>query len=167
MKSRLAKGEQIELENLLMNPAGVYFLNRGILYFIVNTLDNLFNQVCLYRNMMMNEVFSKSLSSFFHLASQTVNENKKIDFKGLIEILTETGGVEYYIKTELDTLDKFIDREIDDIRKGFYGNKIVSDLLDGMEHEGNFEETYKVRTDVVEAWAIELLVDYFILPIRP
>ena len=117
--------------------------------------------------MMMKEVFSKSLSSFFHLASQTVNENKKIDFKGLIEILTETGGVEYYIKTELDTLDKFIDREIDDIGKGFYGNKIVSDLLDGMEHEGNFEETYKVRTEVVQAWVIELLVDYFILPIRP
>ena len=122
----------------------------------------------------MNEVFTKSTSSFFHLASQRVNENKKIDFKGLIEILTATDAVQSYIKTELGEHDKFIDREIDDIKKGFYGYKMVDDLVELLELNGVpreqssiYEERYNVRMEVLQAGAIELLVDYFILPIRP
>ena len=125
--------------------------------------------------MMMKEVFSKSLSSFFHLASQTVNENKKIDFKGLIDLLTRTGGVEHYIKTELARLDKFIDREIEEIEKGYYGYLIVHylvelvspDLVVHEELNRTFEERYNVRTEVLQAGAIELLVHYLIFPILP
>merc|ERR1719312_2169991 len=118
MKNRLAEGEQIELENLLIKSAGP-------LDNIVNTVENLFDTVCYTRNILMNEVFYKSTYSFFHLAGQRINENKKIDFKGLIGILTETGDVDYYIKTELARLDKFIDQQIASIEKGDYGFAIA------------------------------------------
>jgi len=167
MKSRLAKGEQIELENLLMKTAGV---SDGI----VDIVEKLFNYVCFERNRLMDEVFTKSTSSFFHLASQRITANKKIDFKGLIEILTATDAVQYYIKTELGEHDKFIDREIDDIKKGFYGYKMVDDLVELLDLKGVpreqssiYEERYNVSMEVLQAGAIELLVDYFILPIRP
>jgi len=168
MKSKLARGEQIELENLLMKTAGV-------LDNIVDIVEKLFNSVCFSRNILMNEVFTKSTSSFFHLASQRVNENKKIDFKGLIEILTATDAVQYYIKTELGEHDKFIDQAIDDIEKGFFGYTIVDNLVRLVspdlklprEQSRIYEERYNVRMEVLQAGAIELLVDYFILPIRP
>merc|ERR1712179_111158 len=157
---RLDKGEQIELENLLMKTAGGF-------HDIFNFLDSLFTFVCFERNIRMNEVFSKSTSSFFHLASQRVNENKKIDFKGLIEILTETDAVQHYIKTELGRLEKFIDLHIDNIKKGYYGYDIVHFMVElvspglGVPREQLriYEERYNVRTEVLQAGAIWMLVD--------
>merc|ERR1712179_591307 len=157
---RLDKGEQIELENLLMKTAGGF-------HDIFNFLDSLFTFVCFERNIRMNEVFSKSASSFFHLASQRVNENKKIDFKGLIEILTETDAVQHYIKTELGRLEKFIDLHIDNIKKGYYGYDIVHFMVElvspglGVPREQLriYEERYNVRTEVLQAGAIWMLVD--------
>jgi len=178
MRRRLAKGEQIELENLLMKTTGA-------LDYIVGLVEEPFDFVCSERNIRMNEVFSKSTSSFFHLASQRINENKKIDFKGLIEILTGTDAVQYYIKTELGRLDKFIDQEIDNIKKGYYGytilNYLVNTVSPGLglpyvspglavewsEHVRTYEERYNVGTEVLQAGVIELLVDYLIFPIRP
>jgi len=178
MRRRLAKGEQIELENLLMKTTGA-------LDYIVGLVEEPFDFVCSERNIRMNEVFSKSTSSFFHLASQRINENKKIDFKGLIEILTGTDAVQYYIKTELGRLDKFIDQEIDNIKKGYYGytilNYLVNTVSPGLglpyvnpglevewsEHVRTYEERYNVRIEVLQAGVIELLVDYLIFPIRP
>ena len=160
MRRRLAKGEQIELENLLMKTTGA-------LDDIVGLVEGLFNFVCFERNIRMNDVFSKSTSSFFHLASQRINENKKLDFKGLIEILTGTYEVQYYIKTELGRLEKFIDLEIDNIKKGYYGYTILHHLVNtvspGMglprEQLRTYEERYNVRTEVLHAGAIWMLVD--------
>jgi len=168
MKNRLAEGEQIELENLLIKSA-------GSLDNIVDTVENLFNTACYTRNNLMNMVFYKSTYSFFHLAGQRINENKKIDFKGLIEILTETGDAKYYIITELGRLDKFIDQQIASIEKGDYGFAIVHFLVKLVSPDlevprgqwKTYEERYNIRTEVLQAGAIEFLVDYLIFPIRP
>merc|ERR1719320_1171722 len=99
MKNRLVEGDQIELENFLIKSA-------GSLDNIVDAVENLFNTACYTRNNLMNEVFLKSTYNFFHLAGQRINQNKKIDFKGLIGNLTL--GVGDYVETELANLDKFI-----------------------------------------------------------
>merc|ERR1719312_2121213 len=165
LKNRLVEGDQIELENFLIKFAGSSDN-------IVDAVENLFNTACFTRNNLMNEVYLKSIYNFLHLAGQRINENKKIDFE-LIGILTL--GVEDYVKTELGRLNMFIDQQIASMEKEDYGFAIVHFLVKLVSPDlevprgqwKTYEERYNVRTEVLQAGAIEFLVDYLIFPIRP
>merc|ERR1711872_158069 len=162
MKKKLLKGENIELENYIKKIPGK--LNIQAL------LGPLFNDVCAYRNKIVNDAFSKSLKAFFHLARQRVNENKKVDFNGMIDILIEHGGADHYIKVKLAALDKFVDEVIANIENGKYALDIMNYVVElinpypvavASDRRSYYEEKYDVRPEAIMAGAVQYFVEYY------
>merc|ERR1712179_65890 len=167
----LLSGENIKFENQLSR----YLDNSQN---ILNVLKPLAAKFCTYKDFLLNFGISNMLNYIIPLVNQAINEDNKIDFKQLIDILVNSKG-EVFIKTYLQKIDNIANLERQKIERGDYGILILSNLE--FQHDGGpkqrthpskapssnswleyLEEKHNVRAKVLQAGAI-LYLHFYLL----
>jgi len=161
----LQSGKNIELENLLLKiPKNADK--------VIGLLDDIFVYVCKERDLYLKEIFSSSFFTFFHLASRSVDENNKIDLNKLVELFAEN-HTEEFIKTKLGSVAEIVDQVFSKLEErgegGLLGFRLIELLYklgspeQHKNHHGSLtvlEEKFNVRAEVLEAGAVQFLLDY-------
>merc|ERR1711892_1662269 len=162
----LQSGKNIELENLLLKiPKNADK--------VIGLLDDIFVYVCKERVLYLKEIFSSSFFTFFHLASRAVDENNKIDLNKLVELFAEN-HTEEFIKTKLGRVAEIVDQVFSKLEErgegGLLGFRLIELLYklgspeQHKNHHGSLtvlEEKFNVRAEVLEAGAVQFLLEYF------
>merc|ERR1711892_880855 len=162
----LQSGKNIELENLILKiPKNADK--------VIGLLDDIFVYVCKERDLYLKEIFSSSFFTFFHLASRAVNENNKIDLNKLVELFAEN-HTEEFIKTKLGSVAEIVDQIFSKLEErgegGLLGFRLIELLYklgspeQHKNHHGSLtvlEEKFNVRAEVLEAGAVQFLLEYF------
>merc|ERR1719341_211445 len=153
-------GKNPELENVLIRIPGK--MDK-----IVEIMDEMFDGACEARNSLLNEIFSKLFNNFVKLVSQAINENNKIDFNKLIELLSNTDA-NTYIKTNLEGLASKADKMMTDLEDGSHALRLLQSLVqltsprpDGLVLRPSvFQHKYKARGQMLTAGAVQYFVQY-------
>merc|ERR1711892_582267 len=158
-------GKNIELENLLLKiPKNADK--------VIGLLDDILVYVCKERDLYLKEIFSSSFFTFFHLASSSVDDNNKIDLNKLVELFAEN-HTEEFIKTKLGSVAEIVDQIFSKLEErgegGFLGFRLIELLYklgspeQHKNHHGSLtvlEEKFNVRAEVLEAGAVQFLLEY-------